>query len=122
MRILLVIYAVASLLLVYMGWASNRQAQFRRQSVLATIRQIHPRDESTEKFYRETYPNIEHDLHQGEVDTMDFERFGCVSFIFTVFVFIGYSALQRKRVQPSAGANSRPVGRSWLTSIVDMAA
>jgi hypothetical protein len=113
MRVLLVIYAVASLFLAYMGWATNRGAQMNRSYIVGTLRRLHPVgvdpvDESTRQFYQRDLPEIERVLRQTESDTKDFMTFGLASFVFSVLVFIGYSASQISRVQQSAGGNAAP--------------
>ena len=111
MRNLLVVYAVASLFLAYMGWATNRIAQMDRNYILGTLRRLHPVgvdsvDEKTKQFYEKDFPEIDRVLRRTVTNTKDFMTFGLVSFGFSVLVFIGYSVSRRGSVQQSGEANT----------------
>ena|SRR2546422_52467 len=108
MRTVLTIYAVASLFLVLLGFLANRGAQMNRSHVLGTLHRLHAVgvdavDERTRQFYQGELPEIERELRQTESDTMDFAKFGGVSFVFSILVLIGHSVSQKKAVQQSAG-------------------
>ena len=113
MRLLLIAYAVASLLLAYLGWAANRNAQMNRNFILGTLHRlppvgVDPVDERTTQLYQRDFPAIDRGLRRTVSETGEFVTYGLVSFVFSILVFIGYSASRRGRVQPSAGGNAAP--------------